>query len=216
MAEEPRDQFGRPLRTARSRVRSSVFKRVISRFWYLMIPLFGFVCSQDAYVRPHLVQDENLVNLGRVQTDEVRDSLRAIVSVIDGETATVEAEIDSTWSRQVALYHSVLDSLLTVRREYDTAVPTAEAQVDSLKAVLSEVQGQLQTASAELQQHQLTIDDLKETRRALADSIDAVAEQIVELADVYDRLANPDKYRKNTALIPGPGNYPDRDAIPPR
>ncbi|MEZ4654424.1 MAG: hypothetical protein R3E12_12755 [Candidatus Eisenbacteria bacterium] len=137
MADEPKDKFGRPLRTAKSRVRTSAFKQVISRFWYLLILLFGVVCSKDAYVRPHLVSDENVINIGRVQTDEVRDSLLAIENKIDGETATVEAEIDSTWSRQVALYRSVLDSLLDVRHEYDAAVPIAEAQVDSLEGGLS-------------------------------------------------------------------------------
>jgi hypothetical protein len=216
MSEEPRDKFGRPLRTAKSRVRTSAFRQIISRVWYLMIPLFGMVCSKDAYVRPHLVRDENVINTQRVETDEVRDSLLAIVNTIDSETAVVEAEIDSTWNRQVALFRSVLDSLLAVRAEYDVAVPVAEQQVDSLEAVLAEVQSQLQLSSAELQNHQLTIEELKETRRQLQDSIEVITEDIAELADVYDRLANPDKYRKNTALIPGPGNYPNRDAIPER
>ena len=216
MGDELRDRWGRPLRTAKSRVRTSVFKQIFGRFWYFIIPGLGIVCAQDAYVRPHLVEDENTINLGRVATDQVRDSLLADLRIIDNETSAVEAEIDSTWTPQVALYRSVLDSLLAVRREYDAAIPTAESKVDSLDEALAELVTALQTASAELQEYQLHIDEKKTRRRTLRDSISVLATEIEELADVYDRLANPDDYRKNTALIPGPGNYPDRDNLPPK
>ena len=158
MGDELRDRWGRPLRTAKSRVRTSVFKQIFGRFWYFIIPGLGIVCAQDAYVRPHLVEDENTINLGRVATDQVRDSLLADLRIIDNETSAVEAEIDSTWTPQVALYRSVLDSLLAVRREYDAAIPTAESKVDSLDEALAELVTALQTASAELQEYQLDID----------------------------------------------------------
>jgi hypothetical protein len=216
MGDELHDRWGRPLRTAKSRVRTSVFKQIFGRFWYFIIPGLGIVCAQDAYVRPHLVNDENTINLARVATDQVRDSLLADLRVIDGETGAVQAEIDSTWTPQVALYRTVLDSLLLVRREYDAALPSAESKVDSLDLALAEILTALQSASAELQEHQLDIDRMKVRRRTLRDSIDAASGEIQELADVYDRLANPDNYRKNTALIPGPGTYPDRDNLPPR
>ena len=216
MGDELRDRWGRPLRTAKSRVRTSVFKQIFSRFWYFIIPGLGIVCAQDAYVRPHLMNDENTINLARVATDQVRDRLLADHRVIEGETFALQAEIDSTWTPQVGLYRSILDSLLAVRREYDAALPTAEAKVDSLDTALTELLTALQTASAELQEHQLDIDEMKVRRRTLGDSLALVAREIEELADVYDRLANPDDYRKNTALIPGPGNYPDRDNLPPR
>lgn len=213
MGDDLRDRWGRPLRTAKSKVRTSVWKQVVSRFWYVIIPGLGIVCAQDAYVRPHLLGDENTVNLGRVATDQVRDSLLADLRIIDNETAAVEAEIDSTWVPQVALFQHVLDSLLVIRREYDAAIPDAQAKVDSLDQALAEILTALQTASADLQANQLEIDRMKERRRVLKDSIDAVTVEIGELADVQDRLANPDRYRKNTALIPGPGNYPDRDNL---
>jgi uncharacterized coiled-coil protein SlyX len=216
MDEGPLDPSGRPLRTARSKVRTSTFRQVITRFWYLAVPLFGVVCSQDAYVRPHLLDAENTINLARVRTDQVIDSLVAEQRVIDGEAAAVHAEIDSTWQPQVELYSSVLDSLVQIRREYDTAIPGDEARLDSLRAVLAELQGTLQQASAELQRHQQTIDKLKDRRRGLTDSLRSVHEEVRDLADVYDRLANPDKYRKNTALVPGPGNWPNRDELPKR
>ena len=216
MGDELRDRWGRPLRTAKSRVRTSVFKQIFGRFWYFIIPGLGIVCAQDAYVRPHVVNDENTTNIGRVVTDQVRDSLLADLRIVDGETGAVQAEIDSSWTPQVDLYRSVLDSLLAVRREYDAALPSAESKVDSLDAALAELLTALQGASAELQEQQLDIDEMKVRRRTLRDSIDAVANEIKDLADVYDRLANPDDYRKNTALIPGPGNYPDRDNLPPR
>jgi hypothetical protein len=163
-----------------------------------------------------LVHNENLVNLERVATDQVKDSLLADVRVIDGESSVVQAAIDSTARPQVLLYRSILDSLLVIRREYDGALPTAEFKVDSLALVLAEIQTELQSASSELQQHQLTIDELKVYRRTMADSVVVLTGEIKELADVYDRLANPDDYRKNTALVPGPGNYPNRDALPER
>jgi len=213
---ELRDRHGRRFRTEKSRVGTNWFKQVVSRFWYVMIPPIAIMFAKDAYVRPHLVRNENKINLERVATDQVKDSLTADVRIIDGETATVQASIDSTAHPQVLLYRSVLDSLLSIRREYDGALPTAENKVDSLTLVLAEIQTELQSASAELQQHQLTIDELKVYRRAMTDSVVVLTGEIRELADIYDRLANPDDYRKNTALVPGPGNYPNRDALPER
>lgn len=213
MAQAPLDPWGRPLRTARSKVSTNPFKQVVGRFWWLLIPILGVVCSQDAYVRPHLMDDTNTMNLEKVATDQVVDSLLARLRTIDGETAAVQAEIDSTWTPQVQLYSAVRDSLVRIRREFDQAIPADEARVDSLKAVLAELNSELQTASAELQRHQQTIDELKTERRVLRDSLGTVSDDIVDLADVYDRMANPDKYRKNTALIPGPGDWPNRDEI---
>jgi hypothetical protein len=34
--------------------------------------------------------------------------------------------------------------------------------------------------------------------------------------EVTDRVLNPDSYRKNTALVTGEGNFPNRDAIEKR
>ena len=213
MAQAPLDPWGRPLRTSQSKVSTNAFKQVAGRLWYLAIPLLGIICSQDAYVRPHLLNDENTINLEKLHTEQRVDSLLADLRIIDAETAAVQAEIDSTWQPQVVLYSTVLDSLVRIRREFDAAIPADEAKIDSMKAVLSELNGQLQSASAELQGYQITIDGLKDERRTLRDSLDIVSNDIEELAGVYDRMANPDDYRKNTALIPGPGNYPNRDAL---
>lgn len=213
MAQAPLDPWGRPLRTSHSKVSTNVFKQVFGRLWWVAIPLVGIICSQDAYIRPHLMNDENTINLEKVATEQRVDSLLADLRIIDGEAAAVQAEIDSTWQPQVVLYSTVLDSLVRIRREFDAAIPGDEAKIDSLKAVLAELNGQLQTASAELQEHQQTIDRLKDERRSLRDSLSIVSNDIEELAGVYDRMANPDAYRKNTALIPGPGNYPNRDQI---
>ena len=34
--------------------------------------------------------------------------------------------------------------------------------------------------------------------------------------DLADRVLNPIKYRKNTALVTGKGDFPNRDALPKR
>ncbi len=196
--------------------KNKTFKAIMRRVWYLAIPFVGIVCSQDSYIAPQLRADQDTRNREEAALMRVQDSLLAEFRKIEGDGITIEADIDSGYAPQIGLYQEILDSLRTEKGYYDQTLPGMRSRADSLRAVLGELQGYLQQASMDMQARQNSIDSMREVRVAMRDSIQAVSRTLVVMSDTWDRLAHPDNYRKNTALVPGPGSYPNRDALPER
>lgn len=196
--------------------RFRALKLVVMRVWYLFVPALGVVCAHDGYVRPELMAAKNTINREKVVLQKMEDSLQAERRKIESEGLAIESDIDSTYMPQIALYAQIVDSLRSERLLFDRSLPGLRRQADSLRTVLAELQGNLVVSSTRMQERQTTVDSLKARRVVVLDSIQAVNEQLVSLSDRWDRLANPDKYRKNTALVPGPGNFPNRDQLPRR
>lgn len=196
--------------------RNRTLKAILGRLWYLAIPAVGIVCSQDSYIAPQIRADQDTRNREEAALMRVQDSLLAEYRKIEGDGITIEADIDSGYVPQITLYREIVDSLRTEKGFYDRTLPRMRSRADSLRAVLGELQGYLQQASVDMQARQNSIDSMREVRVALRDSIQDVSRALVVMSDTWDRLAHPDKYRKNTALVPGPGSYPNRDALPER
>jgi len=193
--------------------KNKALKAIVGRLWYLFIPAVGIVCSQDSYIAPQLRADQDARNREEAALLKMQDSLLAEHRAIEGEGLSIQADVDSGYTPQLQLYRHVLDSLKTEQGYYDETLPMMRTRADSLRAILGELQGYLQQASVDMQNRQNSIDSLKDVRSGLRDSIESVSQTLVVLSDTWDRLAHPDKYRKNTALVPGPGNYPNRDAL---
>lgn len=196
--------------------RFRVLRLIFGRIWYLFVPALGVVCAHDGYVRPELMVAENTINREKLALQKMEDSLQAERRKIEAEGLDVRADIDSTYMPQIALYSQIVDSLRAERFLFDRSLPGLRRQADSLRTVLAELQGNLQFSSTQMQDRQNTVDSLKARRIVVGDSVRIVNEQLVSLSDTWDRLANPDKYRKNSALVPGPGNFPNRDQLPRR
>jgi septal ring factor EnvC (AmiA/AmiB activator) len=196
--------------------RAPVLKAILKRSWYLLMPLLGIMCSQDSYVRPHLVGFEDTTNREKKIFLDKRDNLRMRLSSLEADIYNVETEMDTTVRPQIEVYESFLDSLVTIRQEYDRTLPEAEAMIDSLKQELADLKGMSRRASR-----------LLASKIALRDSLGTAIDSMYAMVEVLDdtiqareelvyRILHPGEFRKKTAIFPGKGEYPNRDRLPRR
>ncbi len=89
-----------------------------------------------------------------------------------------------------------------------------EQQLDSLRAEYSIAEAQTQASSESLAVLQSMVDSLNDVAAKLGEDRIPLEEAAVQDLDQADRITNPDKYRKNTALVTGAGDYPNRDELP--
>jgi hypothetical protein len=196
--------------------RGKTFKQIISRFWYLLIPFIGIMCSQESYVRPHLVHYEDLTNRERKIFLDARDSLSLERGNLETEISNVQFEMDTTVIPQSEFYEMILDSLVTIRRTFDVSLPVTEALIDSLNGVHRDLVENSEL-NADLWQRRIsTRDSLYKQVLIFEDSLVALADTIQAKDDLVYRILHPGEFRKETSLFPGEEDYPDRDKLPKR
>jgi chromosome segregation ATPase len=111
---------------------------------------------------------------------------------------------------------SFMDSVRTLQNAHQEETRLLEAQVDSLRQVLSQAEGESIEHAATLQMLQQQVDSLRTLITAHRQETERLSDEIQEAIDLADRIKNPEKYRKNTALVTGEGDFPNRDALPKR
>ncbi len=195
--------------------RSPIVKALASRSWFLVIPLIGLVYANAKQITPKyqkikadIAAEEQAINEERVKVLKGAREMEVRISQLHA--------LQDTFAVRFAGIDSLADSvnvLLTADRE---AMNKLQAELDSLSRVYSLASGQSQAYSETLQTLSPVIESLRTAianRTAEADSLDRETATNLDLAD---RVLNPVKYRKNTALVTGKGDFPNRDALPKR
>jgi hypothetical protein len=195
--------------------RRGFVKVVFARFWFLIIPLIGLVYANVRQVTPRvqelnkaMTEEQKTLEKTRTSTLTQANPIRAHISALGalGDTFQVRfVKIDSLAAnintfldadrKATAKLNAEIDSL---RQVYDVASAQASAYADTLRG-LTPVVDSLQ---------QLIATRTEETQRLWAETTERV--------DLTDRILNPDKYKKNSALVTGQGEYPNRDELPKR
>lgn len=189
---------------------------VMSRFWYLLIPIGGIMWAQASYVRPDLEDIKSIKNRERAELLDQKDGLRSDISVIQTQIQEVSAEIDTLHLPESKYYQSVYDSLLQIRSVYDETLPPTKARIDSLRAAADEIAAELAGLSETFRDRSSMLDDLRAWHATLIDSIEVLDQRITLKTDDLCRLQYPLEYRRKDALFTGEGEYPQRDENPPR
>ncbi len=186
-----------------------------ARSWYLVVPLIAVWWFHTKAVVPQIAAIDQKIVEDRKETELIRSKTLAEARGLGVEISKLRAEAD-TFSVRSGQYAAVLDSVLAIQRKHVSETHRLEIQSDSLRAILSETDGKSLVYSDSLTRMQAQVDSL----RTLIDSRLAEAkrleEEIAVNRDLADRLNRPEIYRKNTALVTGSGNYPNRDALPKR
>ena len=195
--------------------RSGFVKIISSRAWYLIIPLIGLVYANARQVTPQVQQlkktlttEQKALDLQRTQTLTQANPLRAHISALKA--------LGDTFQVRFTQMDVLADSVSTLLAEDRRSEAKLQAELDSLNLVHSQAARQLAACNETLKGVGPIIDSLKAVigvRHAETESLRAVTAQNLDLAD---RVLNPDKYRKNTALVTGQGDFPNRDALPKR
>jgi hypothetical protein len=195
--------------------RGGLLKVVFARFWFLIIPLIGLVYANVKQVTPR-VQDLNKAMTAeqkemehqRTQTLTQANPIRAHISAlaalgdtfqvrfvkVDSLSANISTFLDAD-RKATAKLNSEIDSL---RQVYEVASTQASAYAESLRALVP------------------VVDSLQKTIATRTDETQRLWAETTERVDLADRILNPDKYKKNSALVTGQGEYPNRDELPKR
>jgi hypothetical protein len=195
--------------------RSPIVKALAARSWFLIVPLIGLVYANAKQVTPKyqaiktdIATQEKAINEERVRVLKGARELEVHISQLHA--------LQDTFAVRVAGIDSLADSVNVLLTADRTAMDKLQTELDSLSQVNSLALSQSLVYSESLQVLSPIVDSLKvaiSTRTAEAESL--VAQTATNL-DLADRILNPNKYRKNTALVTGKGDFPNRDALPKR
>jgi hypothetical protein len=195
--------------------RSPIVKFLAARSWFLIIPLIGLVYANAKQITPKyqlikagIVTQEAAINEERVKVLKGAREVEVHISQLHA--------LQDTFSVRFAKIDSLADSVSVLVATDRQALGQLQAELDSLSQVYSLAMGRSQANSESLQVLSPIVDSLRTaiaTRTAETQRLDE--ETSINL-DLADRVLNPTKYRKNTALVTGKGDFPNRDALPKR
>lgn len=190
-------------------------RKLLARSWFIFIPLIGVWWFHMRELTPRVEALEREVAEERQKveaerTELLKDSRRMGITI-----SRLSAFSDTIDVRKTQI-ESYLDSVDVLRRANIQETRELEAQVDSLRQVLSEAEGRALDHSAELEGLQQQVDSLRTKIAGHREETASLEDRIAESRALTDRVANPWKYKGNDALVTGEGEFPDRDALPRR
>jgi hypothetical protein len=195
--------------------RNPIVKVLAARSWFLIIPLIGLVYANAKQIAPKYQQ----IKAGIVTQEAAINDER--VKVLKGARET-EVHISQlhalqdTFAVRFAQVDSLADSVSVLVAADRQALGKLQAELDSLSQVYSLAMGQSQANSESLQVLSPIVDSLKTVIATCTAEAQRLDEETSTNLDLADRVLNPIKYRKNTALVTGKGDFPNRDALPKR
>jgi len=151
--------------------RHSTLKAVVSRFWYLLVPLVGITWADSAYVRPDVEAIKSQRNREIAKTMDRQDQIRAQVTDLHSEIATLEAEIDTLHMPLVVMRQTVYDSLSLVRKQLDRNPEILNAAIDSLAILRDYLAADIDRLAREYEAQNAILANLGEWETTLQDSM---------------------------------------------
>jgi hypothetical protein len=190
-------------------------KVIFSRFWFLIIPLIGLVYANVRQVTP-IVQDmktqataeKTAMELTRTQTLTRANPIRAHISAIGA--------LGDTFQVRFAKLDSVTANLVTFLDADRKATAKLHAEIDSLAQAYTLASGEASALADTLKGLAPVVDSLQVTIASRKEQAQQLWALTTQNLDLTDRILNPDKYKKRSALVPGEGEYPNRDELPRR
>jgi hypothetical protein len=195
--------------------RSPIVKALAARSWFLIIPLIGLVYANAKQIAPKYQQ----IKAGIVTQEAAINEER--VKVLKGARET-EVHISQlhalqdTFAVRFAQVDSLADSVSVLVAADRQALGKLQAELDSLQKVFLLASIESQANSESLQVLSPIVDSLRNVISTCTAEAQRLDEETATNLDLADRVLNPIKYRKNTALVTGKGDFPNRDALPKR
>ena len=195
--------------------RRGFVKVVFSRFSFLIIPLIGLVYANVRQVAP-VVKEANqkfaaekaAMEKERTQTLTRANPIRARISAL--------AALGDTFQVRYARIDSLTASIATFLDADLKATAKLHSEIDSLSQVYTVASGQASAYADSLRALAPVADSLQQTIAARREEAQSLWAATTANLDLTDRILNPDKYKKRSALVPGQGEYPNRDELPRR
>jgi hypothetical protein len=196
-------------------VQNPVAKFLIARSWFLIIPLIGLVYANAKQITPKVLQIKADIAAEEKAITEERVGVLKGARELEVHISQLRA-LQDTFAVRFSRIDSLADSVGVLLHADRQAMDKLQAELDSLRQVYSLAVGQSQAYSESLQVLSPIVDSLKTVIAARAEETQKLEEETATNLDLADRILNPNKYRKNTALVTGKGDFPNRDALPKR
>jgi hypothetical protein len=177
--------------------------------------LIGLVYANARQVQPQvkemnrtIADEERAIQKERTETLSKANPIRARISAL--------AALEDTFAVRFTKVDSVSQNILTFLEADRKATAKLLSEMDSLRMVYSLAAGQATALSESLQALAPVIDSLQADIATRSDETKRLWGETEQNLDLTDRILHPAKYQKNTALVTGAGDFPDRDALPKR
>jgi len=195
--------------------RKGFLKVILSRAWFLIIPLIGLVYANVRQVTPQvtalkteIAAEEKALDKQRTQTLTRANPIRARISAL--------AALGDTFEVRFAKMDSLTENITTFLIADREAIARLQFEIDSLRQVYELASAQAAAYSDSLRQLTPVIDSLNQLIVDRNDETQKLWLETTQTFDLTDRILNPGAYKKKSALVTGEGEYPNRDELSKR
>jgi chromosome segregation ATPase len=179
------------------------------------VPLIGVGWYNARYLGPATKAAEVRIETERKTYEDQRAKTLSEARKI-GVTISALRALADTFQVRFAKVDALIDSVTVLRNADQTEVTKLEGELDSLRTVYSIASGKSSELSALLPPMQARIDSLKTRIASREDSIRKLEAEKQADQKRAKEVLDPNTLRKNSALLEGKGNFPNRDALPRR
>lgn len=192
-----------------------IVKAIFARSWFLIIPLIAVWWFEARRIDPQVKLVEEKIKAEQIEVEKVRSENLGKARKMGARISLLRA-VGDTFNVRFAQLDDLMDSLRVLETTDRTEIAKLEVQAESLRMVISEAEGRSQRHSDRLMVLQARVDSLRNEIVQREDAIAELNNEITTDRDLADRILRPDAYRKNSALVTGEGDFPNRDALPKR
>ncbi len=197
------------------RDRRRVPRAILSRIWYLVVPVLVILWTHSRYIRPVAEEASSVINRERAAALDEQDSIRVHAEHIEAERRTVEVQLDTLLLPQIELHGALHDSLRQARLAIDARLPGLQTRRDSLSTMRAQLLAELEQLAVTQRERSAVLQGLLARRATLEDSLRGQDSLIALRSDELYRKQHPFEFRRQEALFTGKGNYPLRSTISP-
>ncbi len=188
---------------------------IFQRSWVLIVPLIAIAWYNSRTIQPLAKKMDETTLQEKATAEGKRDEILTNATRLEARISMLAA-LDDTFKSRFTKIDSLIDSVSTVRASDTKDLNFLQSRADSLRKIMAGADSQSAELSAKLPPMQTKIDSLN---RLIADwntEIKRLEDARAADSSLTDRVLRPNVYRKNTALMTGAGDFPNRDALPKR
>lgn len=188
---------------------------VLIRTWLVVIPIVAFNYAQSKKVEPAVHEIDQAIQKLSVERETSRLAVLGDANRLGMRISQLQALAD-TFQVRFDQVQAVLDSVRSVQAKDIAERNALQSEIDSLRSVYSQSSGSTVQKSERLSRLQNRVDSLHvviEDRTRQAARLEAEASTN---RDLRERVLDPHRFQDPHALVDGPGDYPNRDAMKKR
>lgn len=187
---------------------------VAHRSWFLLIPLLAFSWVSSKKLAPRA--EEIRLEMEKEAATMEQDRLQTLagVRVINTRISQIKA-LSDTFQVRFDQLDSVMDSARTAAAVDRARVEVLERLLDSLRTVEANAKQREAALTDSITALDASIDSLKKAIPLVAEETRKLEAEAQANRELTDRVLNPSKYRRNSALIIGSGTARTPAPTPP-